>query len=132
MSFSKLPYDLILIILSYIHKPQNKDLLCDIEHYVETKKQILNIYKNIYKTNSYTYFLMKDILLYLNNNQDATICGYKDKCINIFLRNPFLNDNNVIKYIIDFEKKTILSQINICLALMNTCNRNMFLYNFIK
>ena len=127
MPFSKLPYDIILVILSYIHKPQNKDLLNDIEHYAETKEKLFKIYNNIYKTNSYTYFLMLDISLFLNNNEDVLIFGYKDKCINIFLRNPFLNDNNVIKYIMKLEKQDILSQINIYWALMNTCERNRFL-----
>ena len=129
MPFSKLPYDIILVILSYIHKPQNKDLLNDIEHYAETKEKLFKIYNNIYKTSSYTYFLMLDISLFLNNNEDVLIFSYKDKCINVFLRNPFLNDNNVIKYIMKLEKHDILSQINTYWALMNTCERNRFLAN---
>ena len=131
MLFAKLPYELT-IILSYIHNPQNKDLLNNIENYIETKNKIMKIYYNKYKTNSYKYFLMIDILLFLNNNKDVVIFGYKDKCINIFLRNPFLNYNSVIKYIMNLEKKDILSQINIYWGLMNICERNMFLYKFIK
>jgi hypothetical protein len=127
MPYANLPYDLILLILSYIHKPQNKELLHDIQHYVKTKKQILNIYKNQYNKNSYTYFLMVDILLFLNNNEDAVIYGYKDKCINVFLRNPFLSHNNVIKYIINLEQKMIHTEINIYWSLMSVCERNMFL-----
>jgi len=52
-------------IMSYLHRPQSKELLYDIENYYYCKKEILNIYKKSPKiNNNYQYWLFFDLFIY--------------------------------------------------------------------
>uniref|UniRef100_A0A6C0I1W7 Uncharacterized protein n=1 Tax=viral metagenome TaxID=1070528 RepID=A0A6C0I1W7_9ZZZZ len=126
----KLPIDIVLKIIPYTYKLQNKQLLNDIVSYVETKTLLLDVYYNYWTIEmqepypeEYKYWLINDIISYANN-YNATMYGYIDKFYNIFMRNNFLHSKKAVRqYLKKFDDKDVTTQINIFLSLLNNEER---------
>jgi hypothetical protein len=129
----KLPFDIVLKIISYTYNVQNKKLLCDIINYNQTKIILIELYNNFW--NIYLGFepseeeckkMFSDYLfLYVN---------YKNIYYNnIFKRNPFLpSEMKIDKYIYQLRKKEVNTQINILLGLLNPKERNEFIVDSLQ
>lgn len=129
----KLPMDIVLQIIPYTYNLQNKNLLCDIINYNQTKNKLLELYKFFCtietqrdESEEYKYWLKRDLFIYANN---YNLRLYDDKFYNILKRNIFLQpEKNIYKYITNLQKKELSTQINILLALLNIDERNELLY----
>ena len=135
----RLPKDIILKIIPYTYHLQNKNLLDDIINYKESKTILFEIYNNCWiihieypiESQEDKYWLINDLLLYANDNK-ASMNGYVDNFYNIFKRNIYLQTNeDVDKYVDNFEKKHILTQINIFLGLLTVEERQDFISKFL-
>jgi hypothetical protein len=129
----KLPLDIVLQIIPYTYRLQNKDLLNDIKNYSETKLFLMNYYYNYWILFISTeepedkYWLINNIFIYANSNV-PTMNGYVKKFYDIFKRNTYLKNNqDVERYLVNFEKKDVTSQINIFLGLMTLQERIEFI-----
>lgn len=70
--FNKLPYEIIMIIISYSYSPQSKILCDDIKSFVHTKKELLKIYCSRYHISAICLgWLYDDIILFYNANNIA-------------------------------------------------------------
>jgi hypothetical protein len=127
----RLPSDIILRIIPYTYNLQNKNLLNDIINYKESRSLLLELYHNYWIIEAQSQdpeedinWLINDIFAYANNDK-ATMYGYVDNFYNIFKRNISLQKIDTIdKYLIDLEKKTVKTQINIFLGLLTITERN--------
>lgn len=128
----KLPMDIVLQIIPYTYNLQNKNLLCDIINYNQTKNKLLELYKIFWtieiqseESEEYKYWLKRDLFIYANN---YNLRGYDDKFYNILKRHIFLeSEKNIYMYITNLQKKELSTQINILLALLNIDERNELL-----
>jgi len=126
-----LPLDIILRIIPYTYNLQNKNLLNDIINYKEIRSLLFELYHNYWIIEAQSQdpeedinWLINDIFAYANND-NATMYGYVDNFYNIFKRNISLQKIDTIdKYLIDLEKKTVKTQINIFLGLLTITERN--------
>lgn len=130
-----LPTDIILHIIPYTYKLQNKEILNDIKNYSETKTMLSNYYYNYWiiflqsEKPQDKYWLINDIFAYANN-YNPTMYGYNENFYSIFKRNTSLKSNQVIdKYILNLEKKHIDSQINVFLGFLTPKERKEFTVN---
>ena len=127
----RLPLDIILRIIPYTYNLQNKNLLNDIINYKEIRSLLFELYHNYWIIEAQSQdpeedinWLINDIFAYANND-NATMYGYVDNFYNIFKRNISLQKIDTIdKYLIDLEKKTVKTQINIFLGLLTITERN--------
>ena len=134
---NKLPLDIVLLIIPYTYKIQDKSLLNDIVNYAESKKILIDLYykcwiieRQMPDPEEHKNWLINDIFGYANND-NATMFGYIDKFYNIFLRNIFLKSNEHIeKYVYNLEDKDVSTQINIFLGLLTIKERKDIITNF--
>ena len=128
----KLPMDIILQIIPYTYNLQNKNLLCDIINYNQTKNKLLELYRYFWtkeiqseESEEYKYWLKRDLFIYANN---YNLRGYDEKFYNILARNIFLqSEKSIDTYITNLHKKELSIQINVLLALLNIDERNELL-----
>ena len=122
-NLSRLPREIINLIIFYSYSCQPKCLIEDIENINIVKNDLLVMYRH-YWEHEYTDWLINDIISYANG-YNATMYGYIDKFYNIFLRNVRLkNILQVDHYIMSLKIKETISQINIFLGLMTIKERN--------
>jgi len=96
----KLPILIVYKILSYVHNPQPKELLQDIENYYNTTNLILYYYEIKFMMSNYENpmdWLNNDLISYMNSYK-PTMWGYVPNFYRIILRNPFINPISRIKY----------------------------------
>jgi hypothetical protein len=130
---AKLPNEIQDKIISYTYKFQNKKLIEDIINYNITKKIILEKYYQ-YWINKIgdlepedKYWLVNDIILYLNKNEENNTC-YVDNYYHFFRRNYSLNDKKQINnYIFNFYKESANKQVNIFWGLLTPNERIEFI-----
>ena len=116
-NLSRLPKEIINLILFYSHSYQPKYLLEDIKNVNIVKEDLFIMYRYYWEYEDMDW-LINDIFSYANE-YNATMYGYVDKFYNIFLRHVYLeNILEVEKYIRSLERKEVISQINIFLGLM--------------
>jgi hypothetical protein len=128
----KLPMDIVLQIIPYTYNLQNKNLLCDIINYNQTKNKLLELYKYFWtkeiqseESEEYKYWLKRDLFIYANN---YNLRGYDEKFYKILARNIFLqSEKSIDTYITNLHKKELSIQINVLLALLNIDERNELL-----
>ena len=125
----RLPEDIIDYIIPYTYQLQNKQLLCDIKNYKETKDIVLELYYNlwiIYMEETEPedkYWLINNIIAHINNYK-ATMYGYVENFYNIFRRNQYLQTyEDINNYVSILETKPVDSQINIIWALLTPKER---------
>jgi len=134
---SRLPTDIVLRIIPYTYKIQNKNLLMDITNYYATKKVLYTLYHDLWiierqspDPNDDKNWLINDILGYTNNDI-ATMWGYTDHFYNIFKRNKYLQSNEEIdKYVHNLRQKDVSIQINIFLGLFTIKEREDIILSF--
>jgi hypothetical protein len=125
-NLSRLPKEIINLILFYSHSYQPKYLLEDIKNVNIVKEELFIMYRHYWEYEDMDW-LINDIFSYANE-YNATMYGYVDKFYKIFLRHTRLeNILEVEKYIRSLERKTVISQINIFLGLMTIEERNELL-----
>jgi len=125
-----LPTDIILRIIPYTYRLQNKNLLDDIINYKISKTKLFELYYNYWIIIAQSVdleedknWLINDIIAYVNNYK-ATMFGYVDNFYNVFKRNIYLPTNeDVDKYINNLEKKKVITKINIFLGLLSIQER---------
>ena len=137
--FNKLPKELIYIILPYTHQPQSKELTQDIRNFHESKQILLESYRNcfvyIWQENEPAdkEWIINDLYGYYNRG--ATInSGYVNEFYDLFFRKfNMLTKEQVNKYITILDNKSLDTQINIFLGLLNFKERNDFIstHNFL-
>jgi hypothetical protein len=128
---NKLPRDIVLHIIPYTYRLQNKNLLDDIIDFTRSKTILFELYHKYWiigmqyhDENEDKYWLINDIYAYANNYK-ATMYGYVDNFYNIFKRNKYLKTNEDIdNYVSNLEKKDVSSHINIFLGLLTIKERN--------
>jgi hypothetical protein len=127
---SKLPIDIVLLIIPYTYNLQPKPLLNDIVNYTQTKTALFELYHKCWIVERECpdpedkNWLINDIFAY-SNNYKPTMYGYVDKFYNIFKRNNYLQTKDKIdKYVNDMENKNVVTQINIFLGLLTVQERN--------
>jgi hypothetical protein len=134
---SKLPRDIVLLIIPYTYNLQPKPLLNDIVNYKETRTTLFELYHKYWIIEIQSQdpeedknWLINDIFAY-SNSYNATVHGYIDKFYNIFKRNNYLQTKEKIdKYVNNMEKKNVVAQINIFLGLLTIQERNEILSQF--
>jgi hypothetical protein len=134
----KLPTDIILQIIPYTYNIQNKNLLDDIINYTESKMILLELYYSYWILEAQSVdpeedknWLINDIFAYANN-YNAIMWGYIDNFYNIFKRNiKLLTKKEIDKYIDNLQKKSVKTQINIFLGLLNI-NERIYLIKRMK
>ena len=137
----RLPMDIILQIIPYTYKLQNKDLLNDIIHYKVSRTLLLELYHHYWIIEAQMQdpeedinWLINDIIAYANNDI-ATMYGYNNHFYNIFKRNAFLKTKTIEtidKYINKLNEKKVNTQINIFLGLFTIHERNDLITEFYK
>jgi hypothetical protein len=134
---SKLPYDVINLIIQYTYNFQNNNLLQDITHYKESKIIIHELYYNYWinymgednNSNEDNYWLINDLFGY-TNKYSATMFGYIDEFYKFFQRNlQLLSKEDVNNYIIHLENKEVSTQINVFWGLLTPEERDIFIYS---
>lgn len=138
---NRLPNDIIMYnIIPYTYNLQNKNLLNDIINYKETQTILFEYYHNVWiiymeyptETLEDKYWLINDLFLFMNDNK-ASMVGYVEKFYNIFKRNMYLQTNeDVDRYVNKLEQKQVISQINICLSLLNITERQEFMLQYVS
>jgi len=125
----KIPTELIQRIIPYIYNFQPKNLRDDIKNYVSSKKTVLDLYYHIWifiwneSDPQDKDWLINDIFGYANQNQ-ALLSGYTDNFYQIWLRHHNLNNiTEIDQYMCYFEKKPVISQINIFWGLLTPDER---------
>lgn len=125
---SRLPREIINLILFYSHSYQPKCLLDDIKNINIVKRDLMIMYSHYWEYEDMEW-LINDIISYAND-YNATMFGYVDKFNNIFLRHMRLeNVLQVENYIRSLERKNVLTQINVFLGLMTVEERNQLIKN---
>ena len=124
---SRLPKEIINLILFYSHSYQPKYLLEDIKNVNIVKKGLLQKYWSCWEDDDESNdWLINDIFSYVNKYRPL-MDGYVDNFYNIFFRHVRLkNKLQVDKYIKKMEKNSVVSQINIFLGLLTPEERNDF------
>ena len=138
---NRLPDDIIMYnIIPYTYKLQNKNLLNNIINYIETQTILFEYYHNVWiiymeyptETLEDKYWLINDLFLYMNDNK-ASMFGYVEKFYNIFKRNMYLQTNeDVDRYVNKLQQKQVITQINICLGLLNITERQEFMLQYVS
>ena len=136
--FNKLPKELIYIILSYTYQPQSKELTEDIKNYYESKKILFSTYYKIwiveYQENepSDKEWIINDLYRY-SNKDFLTMNGYVDEFYELFFRKfNIQTKEQVNNYIAILDNKSLNTQINVFLTLLNPKERNEFMIFFIS
>lgn len=129
---NKLPLDVVLHIIPYTYKVQNKDLLHDIVSYAKSKTKLLQLYYQLWHTelqmedpNESINWLINDIYAY-TNSYNAIMYGYIPEFYNIIRRNRFLTektDEELLVYINNLNTKSAITQINIFLGLFTSSEK---------
>jgi hypothetical protein len=134
--FNKLPIELIYIILSYTPQPQSKELTNDIKNFYESKKILLQMYRNywifVWQENEPAdkEWLINNLYRYSNKNT-PTMNGYVDEFYELFFRVfNIRTKEQVNKYITILDNKSLDTQINIFWRLLNLEERNKFIELF--
>ena len=131
-----LPIDIQYKILSYIHCPQSKDILDDIESFYATNNAIRQIYNEIWIDDSDEFspeeWIVNDMLEYLNNS-NLFISNTEEQYYKILSRNPFLSSVNKMNLYIKkiYSTPGYNSEINILWGLMTQEDRIDFI-NYIQ
>ena len=123
--FNKLPLEIILThIIPYTYNPQSKELINDIHSFNKTKQYLKEVYYIRWK-DTFEYeidadlnWLDNDIHRFFNEDQ-ATMVGYKNKCIQKYKRLFCLQKKQLettIKYI--SKRRKPQQSINIQLGLL--------------
>ena len=132
--FNKLPLEIILTnIIPYTYTPQSKELINDIHSFNKTKQYLKEVYYVRWK-DTFEYeidadlnWLDNDIHRFFNEDQ-ATMFGYKNKCIIKYKRLFCLQNKQLettIKYI--SKRRKPIQNINIQLGLLNPEERIRFI-----
>jgi len=130
--YKVLPIDIINYIIPYTYNIQKKELLIDIKNYNNTKTKLYNTYYNYYivelgeEEPEDKNWIINDLFRYLNNYQ-VLETKYSKYTYDIFTRNTYIV--NIEKYMENFEKKTVNTQINIIWGLFTIEERNLFCNN---
>ena len=120
---SRMPCDVINLIIFYTFEVQPKHLLEDIENISKSKEELFRIYKECWDDDEDRDWLINDIFGYANMNK-PTMLGYQDNFYNIFSRNVMINNRqDVVKYVINMEEREVDSQINTFLGLLTVEER---------
>jgi hypothetical protein len=130
---NKLPLDIVNYIIPYTYNLQPKNLLLDIVNLNITKAKLMKLYYNFWIIEMQSIdqeedkgWLINDLFAYSNNDK-ATMYGYVDNFYQIFKRNIFLQSkDNIDNYILNLEKKKLITQINIFLGLFTIKERKDF------
>jgi len=133
----RLPESIFMNIISYTYQVQDKKLIEDIKHNYESKKDIYELYRNIWIVEMNEVepedkeWLINDLYRYANDDI-ATMLGHVVKFYNIFFRNKYLKTvKDINKYIIKLEEeKNIIKEINIFWGLFTIEERNEFISTF--
>ena len=131
-----LPIDIQYKILSYIHCPQSKDILDDIESFYATNNAIRQIYNEIWIDDSDEFspeeWIVNDMLEYLNNS-NLFISNTEEQYYKILSINPFLSSVNKMNLYIKkiYSTPGYNSEINILWGLMTQEDRIDFI-NYIQ
>jgi len=129
---TKLPEDIINLIIPYTYSVQSKELNDDIQTYFSKKKIITRIYSrwwfDSYEENADKNWLYNDLLAFAND-YNATMFGFTESFYNIFSRNIMLKNEQkkVISYIVHLENEKVEKQINICWGLFTPEEREKFI-----
>ena len=121
----ELPLELIYKIMSYILKPQPKELMEDIRNYHFYKDLGLKIYKNRFNEEEYKNWFTNDIGGYLNEDK-AIMNGLVDKFYDTFRRLYQLRDKekkNIVYCYLSYVKKSADSELNFLWGLMKPNER---------
>ena len=125
-----LPMDVVRYIIPYTYNVQNKTLLNDIKNYTETKIKVLLVCSN--------YFAINDDVA-VENELLYTLFDYIymtsniHKYIQVFTRNSQLKTRfDVYNYVVNLQKKTVNTQINIIWGLLTQEERNDIIVIFQK
>lgn len=118
---NQIPEDIVNRIIPYTYSVQNKELLYDISHFINSKNYIINVYCNVLVFNhpKPMEWLEHDLYVYINNNMfysDETYIGiYEIFKRNYCLRNKStgelseivrkMNEKIINKSIINFDDK---------------------------
>jgi hypothetical protein len=125
-NLSRLPREIINLILFYSYSCQPKYLMEDIKNVNMVKNNLLVMYKQYWEYEDNDW-LINDLISYANG-YNATMYGYIDNFYNIFLRHICLeNVLQVDKYITSLKNLKVITQINIFLGLLTVNERNDFL-----
>ena len=134
---NRLPLDIVLEIIPYTYRLQNKHLLDDIINYNETKTLLFELYHKCWIIERQSLdpeedknWLINDLFAYANG-YNATMYGYVERFYHIFKRHLCLQTNEEIdKYVYYLEKKEVDTQINIFLGLLTVKERNDIIITF--
>jgi hypothetical protein len=135
INIRNIPEDIIREhILPYTYTPQSCHLCEDIRNYVKTNSVLRLLYKTRYPNDCEDLeWLSNDIGRYMNEDQ-AIMNGFVDFFINIYRREYMLQFQSrefLLQHIETHYYKSYPHDINICLGLMNSEERNC-LIKFIK
>ena len=126
-NLSRMPREVVKLILFYTHSYQPKLLLNDIENINIIKNNLLQKYWDCWEDDESNYWLVNDIFSFANEYH-ASMYGYRKKYYDIFLRHTCVKSNlQVHKYIKNLGGRAIGSQINILLGLLTPDERNEFI-----
>jgi len=128
-----LPFEIIRIVMSFVHSPQPTKLLRDIHSFHETRQLAFDVYYKewivVWNEEQLTdkYWFINDIILFANGYH-ATTTGYIDNFYDYFLRNPRLSNRDQIDtYVTRLRKKPVETQINIVWGLFKPMERKRML-----
>ena len=124
---SRMPYDVINLIIFYTFHVQPKHLLEDIENISKSKDELFRIYKECWDDGDDKDWLINDIIGYANMDK-PTMLGYHDNFYNIFSRNVMIkNRQDVVKYVNGMDQREVVSQINTFLGILTVGERMHFI-----
>ena len=110
-----LPPELVYKILTYILKPQSKELMYDMRHFFITKEEGMKIYSERYKDepNEIINWFVNDIGFYMNE-YIPSMYGFIDKYYNIFFRLfKMKSKKEIVYFIFKMNKLNSETELNI-------------------
>jgi hypothetical protein len=131
---TKLPKEVIRIIISFSYNFQKPELLEDIQSFYRDREKTSQLYFKTFIIERFEIepedknWFANDLVGFMNNPM-PTMKGYTKNFYNYFFRNPFLTSKEAVKkYNLNLEKKEITTQINILFGLLLPSER----FEFIK
>tara|TARA_Y100000590_G_C15589072_1_gene965298 strand:+ start:52 stop:510 length:459 start_codon:yes stop_codon:yes gene_type:complete len=135
----RLPTDVVNKIIPYTYEVQSPELLADIRNYSNTMKVIRDIYRKewledgdlcncsgCFISTEDIDWLINDIFGYANNGFPTGIV-YVDEFCDFWLRYKKMNTyNQVYTYMTTFERKPVVTQINMFWGIMRPEERILF------
>jgi hypothetical protein len=130
---TKLPKEVIKIIISFSYNFQKPELLEDIQSFHRDRKKASQLYFKIFIIDRFEIepedknWFANNLVGFMNNPL-PTMYGYTETYYNYFFRNPFLTSKEAVKkYNLNLEKKEITTQINILFGLLLPSERIEFI-----